>query len=180
MYRNDNTAGSMYVDMIVSAANGLSLQWRATTGGGCNAINLTGPAAPVWVKLSRSGTNFTGSYALDGTNWTQVGTVGVNLSNTARGGLAVTAHNNSYLCLAAFDHVSAAPVPPILSASFSTNRVLLGWPASASSFSLWSATDLAPPAAWSLVTNSPVSSNGQLVVNLPLTNAALFFRLASP
>jgi alpha-galactosidase len=180
MYRNDTTAGSMYVDMIASAGNGVSLQWRATTGGGCNAINVGGLAAPVWVKLTRSGTNFTGYYSPDGANWTVVGTAGVSLSNTARAGLAVTAHNNAYLCLAAFNNVIVAPVSPNLSFATSTNHILLAWPASASSFSLWSATNLAPPITWSAVTNAPVSINMQWVVNLPLSDATRFFRLVSP
>ena len=66
MFRNDNTPGSMFVDMVVSAASGASLQWRSAAGGTCDSINIAGIAPPAWVMLARNGSTFTGSYSTDG------------------------------------------------------------------------------------------------------------------
>jgi hypothetical protein len=129
MYRSDNTAGSMFVDMIISAANGANLQWRATTGGGCNFTSAAGVTAPAWVMLSRAGNLFTGYYSHDGTTWTQVGTTTVAMNTIPLAGLAVTAHNNSYLCLAAFDSAgTTAPATPAgLNAAASCSQVTVTW-----------------------------------------------------
>jgi hypothetical protein len=57
------------------------------------------------------------------------------------------------------------------------NPFVLSWPASAG-FQLYSATNLAPPVAWSLVTNPAASNNGIFFLTIPPTNAtAQFFRL---
>jgi hypothetical protein len=57
------------------------------------------------------------------------------------------------------------------------NPFVLSWPASAG-FQLYSATNLAPPVAWSPVTNPATASNGTVFLTMPPTNAtAQFFRL---
>ncbi|HVM48799.1 MAG TPA: LamG-like jellyroll fold domain-containing protein, partial [Candidatus Acidoferrum sp.] len=56
----------------------------------------------------------------------------------------------------------------------------VSWPDWASDWQLWSATNLALPVVWSLVTNAVSSSNGQFVAFLPIGSGACFFRLASP
>ena len=129
MYRNDLSPGSIFVDMIVSAGNGVSFQWRSTGGSSCNAINVSGITAPAWVKLTRAGNTFTGYYSLDGATWTAVGSTTPTLPNTALAGLAVTAHNNGALCLAAFDSALTAPpsTPTGLNASADFTQVSLAW-----------------------------------------------------
>ncbi len=265
MYRNDNTAGSMFVDMIVSAANGASLQWRSAAGGGCSSINIAGVAPPAWVMLARSGNTFTASYSPDGATWTAAGSTTVAMTGTALAGLAVTAHNNSALCLAAFDSASTAPpatptglsaaanysqitltwnpatgavsyelqrapagagpytnlfslaatsftdtnvangttyyyevaalnplrqsawsapanarppLPAISAVTVNTNFIL-SWPATASTFSLCSATNLSEPVAWTAVTNPAPASNGQVTATLSPNGGATFYRLIS-
>jgi alpha-galactosidase len=266
MFRNDTSAGSMFVDMVVSAANGASLQWRSASGGGCNSSNVAGVAAPAWVKLVRSANTFTGYYSTDGTTWTLAGSTTVAMTSAALAGLAVTAHNNADLCLAAFDSAStAAPATPtglnaaanysqvtltwnpatgavsynlgralsgagpytnlpnLAGASFADSNVANGttyyyevaavnpigasansapasarlplpaistiyvntnitfsWPVTASSFSLFSATNLLqPPASWNTVTNATASSNGQVSLTLSPIGRATFYRLIS-
>jgi hypothetical protein len=68
---------------------------------------------------------------------------------------------------------------PVMSIQAVTgSQFVLSWPASASGFQLYTATNLAPPLAWSLVTNQPASSNGTLILTLPAAGAtAQFFRL---
>ncbi len=60
----------------------------------------------------------------------------------------------------------------------SANAVVLSWPAPAPGYQLYCATNLAPPVAWSLVTNPAAGSNGMFYLTIPPTNAAAqFFRL---
>ncbi len=62
----------------------------------------------------------------------------------------------------------------------STNQFVLSWPASASGFQLFSATNLAPPVIWSLVSSPAAENNGTFYLTVPATNAtAQFFRLAA-
>jgi alpha-galactosidase len=178
MYRNDNTPGSAFVDMVVSAGSGVSLQWRGTPGGDCHSIDTPGVAPPAWVELDRSGGAFTGYYSLDGQTWTQAGSVSVTLANTALAGLAVTAHNNSDLALAAIDDVFTGLQPP-LAASFGNRTLQLSWPAASTRFSLWSTTSLAPPVTWTLVTNPTAIANGQNTITLAPTNGACWYRLGT-
>jgi hypothetical protein len=69
---------------------------------------------------------------------------------------------------------------PGLGFSAAGGWLAVSWPAGASDWQLWSATNLTLPVAWSLVTNTVSSSNGQFIVSLPIGPEACFFRLASP
>jgi hypothetical protein len=72
---------------------------------------------------------------------------------------------------------------PVLSIQGSkSNPYVISWPAPSPGFQLYSATNLAPPATWSLVTNAPSQSDGAYYLTIQPTNAvAQFFRLmASP
>ncbi len=110
MFRNDSGAGAVNVAIVISAANGVNFQWRDTANGQSSSVDTTGIIAPVWLKLDRSGTNFSGYYSLDGTNWTQVGTTPpLNMNGNILAGLAVTAHNNSALNTATFTNVTIVP-----------------------------------------------------------------------
>jgi hypothetical protein len=69
---------------------------------------------------------------------------------------------------------------PALETGFGTEGFSLVWPGWADDWQLQSATNLAPPIGWALVTNAPASSNGQFVLTIPVGDQARFFRLASP
>ena len=71
---------------------------------------------------------------------------------------------------------------PVLSLqSSSANPFVITWPASASGYQLYSATNLAPPVNWSLITNAAIGSNGTFYLTILATNAAAqFFRLMAP
>ena len=106
MFRNDTTAGAADVSLVVSATQGLSLQWRSTTGAQTANTVIGGISAPVWLQLVRSGENFSGYYSNDGTNWVLIGTQQIYLNGSVLAGLAVTAHNNSALNTATFSNVN--------------------------------------------------------------------------
>lgn len=132
MFRNDTTPGSMFADVFVSPANGVNFQWRTVSGGQCGSTSLGGVTAPIWVKLARVGTNFTAAYSSNGVQWTSLGSIGIAMNNAARAGLAVTAHNNSTLCLSSFDHVATGvPSAPTSLTAFGGNGwVALNWDSS--------------------------------------------------
>jgi len=90
----------------------VTFQYRSSDGGDCNNKNTPGLSAPYWVKLTRSSNTFTGYYSPHGSNWTQLGSTTLTNVSTAYVGLAVTSHNNSDLCAATFDNVSAPGWPP--------------------------------------------------------------------
>ena len=115
--------GAMCVAVLATADEGVTMQWRSSTGGTSYNIaigGIAGPSAanPVWVKLVNSGGNFTGYYSLDGATWTQVGSVSLTFTNSSYlAGLAVTSHDNGTSTTATFDNVS-------LTASVSDNLAL--------------------------------------------------------
>ncbi len=118
MIRQSLTDTSPMVDMIVSAASGAGLQWRATTGSNAvntNAPTVTGVAAPQWVKLTRKGNDFTAQYSADGKTWldiknpTLTGTVvsaTVNMGSNVYLGLCVTSHDPALTTTAEFSGVA--------------------------------------------------------------------------
>ncbi len=112
MMRSGTAADASDVYVLVSASEGVSVQYRSTTGGSAaQSDNITGIAAPCWLQLVKSGTDFTGYYAEDengvpGT-WVQVGgTLGINLGADYLTGLAVTSHDYGLPCTATFDNLS--------------------------------------------------------------------------
>ena len=72
--------------------------------------------------------------------------------------------------------------PPSLSVSLSAaNQVAVNWPAWASNYSLYSTTNLAPPAFWSPVTNARTTDSNSFHVSVPIdATVNRFFRLAIP
>ena len=112
MFRNDSTAGSVNVTIVATAGQGVSFQWRSTAYGSYSFNNDGGVTAPIWLKLARSGANFTGSYSSDGTNWIQVGSQQVLMNDTVMAGLDVTAHNDSALNTATFTNLILTNPPP--------------------------------------------------------------------
>ncbi|HEU5069223.1 MAG TPA: LamG-like jellyroll fold domain-containing protein [Verrucomicrobiae bacterium] len=69
---------------------------------------------------------------------------------------------------------------PALTVGTAGGSLTFTWPDWANDWGLYSATNLAPPVIWSLVTNPPVTSNGFLSVTLLPSAAAQFFRLVGP
>ena len=143
MIRESLNANAANAYIAVTPSNGVTWQARSSTGGTTVNNNTTGLTVPYWIKLVRSGNTFTGYRSTDGTNWTQQGAATLSMASTAYIGLALTSHNNSTLCAATFDNVTApgwlisqALVPAGLSAtSVSANQISLVWNALANATS---------------------------------------------
>jgi regulation of enolase protein 1 (concanavalin A-like superfamily) len=111
MIRESTNTNSKFIGLYVTptSSHGLSLQYRASTGGGAvDSAQISGPAVPYWVRLARSGNTFTAWHSSGGQAWTQAGTniTAINLPTNALAGLAVCSHNPAALGTVTFDNVS--------------------------------------------------------------------------
>ena len=112
MMRASTNAGSANCFMQVTALNGVAFSCRTTTSGTTSSNSVTGIDEPCWLKLVKTGSNFSGYYALDNQGapgtWFQVGlTVGISaMSTNLLSGLAGTSHSNTALGTFVFDNVS--------------------------------------------------------------------------
>jgi hypothetical protein len=109
MIRESLDTASTFVDNVVSAASGLSLQHRDQTAGACTNTDSTGLAAPYWVKLTRNGSTFTAQQSVDGVKWVDVTPATaftITMADTVFIGLAVTSHQTGSVCGASFSNVS--------------------------------------------------------------------------
>jgi regulation of enolase protein 1 (concanavalin A-like superfamily) len=107
MIRDGLGAGAMHATMVVTPSNGVAFQRRTATGGSSASTQVTGLAAPYWVRVTRVGNTFTAFRSPDGSAWTQVGSVTIAMPANALMGLAVTSHNNAVLCQGAFSNITA-------------------------------------------------------------------------
>jgi regulation of enolase protein 1 (concanavalin A-like superfamily) len=129
MVRETTATNSAYVFMMVTPGNGVSMQYRSSTGATAATLGKTlGPVAPYWVQLVRAGNTFTGFSSADGVTWTQFGSINVTMASNAAAGLAVTSHNTSALNTSTFDNVSiTTPAPDFtLTATPSSQTVTVG------------------------------------------------------
>jgi hypothetical protein len=106
MIRGTLAADSAQAMMIVTPGAGASFQRRLSAG----KVSLTSApyasTAPLWVRVVRKGTTFSGYVSLDGVTWTLVGTDTISMASTVYVGLAVTSHNSGVLCTSSFDNVT--------------------------------------------------------------------------
>jgi len=114
MMRETLNANSAFADTLVTAANGTSVQWRASTGAGAQS-SAAGPSvtAPYWVKLERVGDDFTGSVSSNGSSWTLVGSATISMAATIYIGLAVTSHKAGTTTAATIGSVSGTGGWPV-------------------------------------------------------------------
>lgn len=106
MMRTSLDANAAFAYALVSAGSGLSFHRRTSAGVSATAVNSSSGAAPVWLRLSRKGSQFTASRSSDGTNWSVIGTTNISMPGTIYVGLAVTSHNVSTATTASFTSVA--------------------------------------------------------------------------
>jgi len=117
MFRND-LADNSAMAMVCSTGgdDGLaSVQfiWRDEAGEGTGIHEISDVSYPVWVKLTRDDSTFTGSYSTDGTTWNLIGTATPPLNSAGKIGMGVTSHNNDRIATAVFDNVDLIVPTPI-------------------------------------------------------------------
>jgi len=111
MARQSNAAESQYICTLARAQDGAKyFQERMETGGSATGNGGTVEDAggfPVWLMLTRSGDDFTGSWSPDGNTWTAIGTTTLALTNPILVGMAVTSHTTGTLTTAVIDNLTA-------------------------------------------------------------------------
>ena len=111
MARQDNTPGSQYLFMLARALDGNKyFQERMSNGASATGNGGTVDDAggfPVWLMISRSGDDFTGSWSPDGSTWTVVGTTTLALTDPILVGIAVTSHSAGAITTAEVDDLIA-------------------------------------------------------------------------
>ncbi len=110
MVRASTAADAVNAFMAVTPRNGTPFQSRDTAGGSTASNNAGSSSfgAPYWLRLTRSGDNFTCHRSTDGVNWFQLGPVETiaGAPDTMHAGLLVASLNNNGNSVANFDQVS--------------------------------------------------------------------------
>jgi beta-glucanase (GH16 family) len=120
MLRSNTSNGSAFAAAVVTPGIGAEFLWRASNGS-TGSVIVAAKVAPLWLELTRVGSNITASYSSNGTSWTQIGTpVNPALSSTALAGLAVTSADTVTANTASFTNVDVLGVQTAASANPST------------------------------------------------------------
>ena len=107
MIRDSLTPASAHAMMVMTPGNGAAFQWRLLNSSNSGNQNITGIAAPYWVRIVRQGNLLSGYRSSNGTTWTLLGSQTItNLSATAYFGLVVTSHNGGAIANVKFDNVT--------------------------------------------------------------------------
>ncbi len=183
MVRASLDPGAANAFVAVTPGNGVTWQYRSSTGGGTSYNSTSGPSAPYWVKLVRIGNTFTGYRSSDGVTWTQQGITTNIMSFTVYVGLALTSHNTSSLCTAAIDNVTLpgwpASTPPAmptnLVATAGDAQVALSWSASSNATSYFVKRSAVNGSGYvNIATNASVA-----FTNTGLANGTLYYFVVS-
>ena len=110
MFRDDLSADSAMAALIVAPSrNGLGraqMVFRDIAGEAATAITADVEMPfPIWLKLNRQESTFTGYYSSDGQSWKLIASRDVALNDNAKLGLVVTSHNNDRIATAVFDNL---------------------------------------------------------------------------
>jgi glucose/arabinose dehydrogenase/regulation of enolase protein 1 (concanavalin A-like superfamily) len=104
MIKESTAAGSKYVLLAATPANGITFQYNFNGDGGSTTYAF--PNA--WLKLKRVGNTFTAYTSTNGSAWTTLGQTTLPMSAAATAGLAVSSHKFDTLNTTVFDNVSVA------------------------------------------------------------------------
>jgi hypothetical protein len=138
MVRQSNAPESQYTFMLARALDGNKyFQERMETGGGAsgNGGELTDAAGfPIWLKITRSGDDFTGAISSDGAAWEDLGTTTLALTDPVLVGIAVTSHSTGDITTAVATNLTIDGTEPDFASMTSEDigtvqdeEIELGW-----------------------------------------------------
>ena len=117
MIRQSLAPDSAYAMALVTSAQGVAFQQRATAGRmASTSMVVPELRAPYWLRLTRKGGTFMFAASEDGTDWTQTNTAAIAMNDPVYAGLAVTSHHSAVLCRATFDHLTVTGTKAKMSA----------------------------------------------------------------
>jgi hypothetical protein len=105
---NSNAQSGPTVILDVRPNGEVEFMARSSQGGQMAFIAGSTATLPVWLKLQRTGSTFTGRISSDGNIWQNVGSTNVSMPTNINVSLAVTSHDTSGLNTSTFDHVTVA------------------------------------------------------------------------
>ena len=119
MIRDTTAAGAAHVLLDVKPDGEIEFMTRTADGQPTTFVAGGFQAMPTWLKLARTGQTYTGSISMDGTSWSEVGSVTLPASTNfsfGMAGLAVTSHDPGAVTTAMFDSITVSqtqgiPVP---------------------------------------------------------------------
>jgi hypothetical protein len=124
MVRNDVTGSGTSPEGVIlfeSPSGGIQLEWSNNGGDFLNSVTpangVIPDVTPVYLKLERTGTTYTGYYSVDNANWTRVGSATLTgQADTQDAALFVTSHASGSPAQVVFNGFSvvAGAVPPPL------------------------------------------------------------------
>ncbi|MBN1362275.1 MAG: discoidin domain-containing protein [Sedimentisphaerales bacterium] len=112
MIRETLAPSAVNAFVAVTPSEGVVLQYRSTISGTSSNVQQTNLAPPYWVKLTRSGNQFTAQRSADGVNWVSItddpaaSTVTIPMATSAYIGLAVCSHDTADVAQARFSNVA--------------------------------------------------------------------------
>lgn len=154
MVRSSSAANAANVFMAVTPLNGMPWQSRATDGAATSTTTAgtAGFTAPYWLRLTRSGDDFTCFRSTDGVNWLQMGPVVTlpDAPDTVHAGTMIASLNNSGNSVVNFDNLALVengitPVAPSITYAAGQN------PALSNNFSLVSTASGSAIRSWSRI-----------------------------
>ncbi|MBV8927879.1 MAG: PQQ-dependent sugar dehydrogenase, partial [Mycobacteriaceae bacterium] len=90
-----------------AVGHGVGIQSKNGMTTNSSTSALAGYSSPnKWLKLQRSGSNFTASFSTDGSSWHTIGSTSVSMSGPVTIGLFVSSHDNRMVSSSAFDNVT--------------------------------------------------------------------------
>ena len=109
MFRESIAPNSAFVMLCITPGNGISLQWRETTGGTCSKKDFRAELLPVYLKLSNNGSTFIVYKSLNGKQWDLLGDTTLKRTFVAPFlvGMVVASHSSNMLNLSKFDQLKA-------------------------------------------------------------------------
>jgi regulation of enolase protein 1 (concanavalin A-like superfamily) len=105
MIRESTDPSAAHVILDVKPDGGIEFMTRPATGAATTFIAGGSAAFPVWLKLTRAGSDISGYSSADGQSWTLVGRTTLSIQSDAMVGLIVTSHNRGGLARAMFSSV---------------------------------------------------------------------------
>lgn len=106
MIRESLSSGSKNATVLLTPSYGVRMQRRSSSGGSTTAWSGGSGAAPVWLRLVRSGSTLSGYRSSDGSSWSKIGSVSISMAKDIYVGLVVTSHDDGDLSTAKFEGVS--------------------------------------------------------------------------
>ncbi|GCE31708.1 hypothetical protein KDA_71920 [Dictyobacter alpinus] len=113
MLRQSTDPAAPYYAAFVTHDYGIAIQYRLTQGGATTQVTVNGKV-PVYLKVTRTGNNYTAYSSADGITWAAVAgsTVAINMPGAILVGLVESSHNANVLGTATFDSVNVTGGTP--------------------------------------------------------------------